>query len=99
MSYVSRLCRQITFLVYDIGKYFASKIERIKIERIKADIDCAGVSVGEFVRMTTPIEITPLTSFKALSESEVHALIQRSAKTTCSLDPTPILLLVNCSAG
>ena len=79
-------------LVNDIGKYFASKIEK----RIRANVDSAGVNVDEFVRITTPIEITPPTSFKALSESEVHALIERSAKTTCALDPVPASLLVNC---
>ena len=76
-------------LANDIGKYFASK-------RIRVNVDSAGVNVDEFVRITTPIEITPLTSFKALSESEVHALIERSAKTTCALDPMPTSLLVKC---
>ena len=71
-------------LANDIGKYFASKIERIR-----SNVDSAGVNVDEFVRITTPIEITSLTSFKALSESEVHALIERSAKTTFALDPLP----------
>ena len=54
------------------------------------------MNVDEFVGITTPIEITPPTSFKALSESEVHALIERSAKTLCALDPVPTSLLVNC---
>ena len=38
-----------SILANDIGKYFASKIEKIR-----ADVDQAGMNIDEFVIMTTP---------------------------------------------
>ena len=41
-------------------------------------------------------KLSALTSFKKLSDEEVRALVTKSAKSYCALDPMPMTLLLDC---
>ena len=81
-----------TKLANDIGKFFVQKIERIRTA-----LDTAASNLG-------PTAIEPLhtscpsqqASFTDRSEEDVKRLIGRSSKKTCSLDPMPTSLVVEC---
>ena len=41
-------------------------------------------------------KLSALTSFKKLSDEDVRALVTKSAKSYCALDPMPMTLLLDC---
>ena len=79
-----------TVLANDIGDFFARKIECIR-----QDLD----SAPTYDNSTSELQIMPnvqLDSFKSLTEDEVDQIISNSSKKSCSLDPIPTHLLVDC---
>lgn len=79
-----------SLLVNDIARFFARKIMRIRDQidsTIIADMDTVP---------DDPIDSDAkiLSEFKPLSEADILALIQKSSKKTCNLDPMPTKLVV-----
>lgn len=77
-----------------MGSYFVQKVTDI---RTKLDVMAQDLSIDQ----DTPLNCTssPTTNFNkftALSELEVQKLIECSAKKSCSLDPLPTPLVLNC---
>ena len=79
-----------TVLANDIGDFFAKKIECIR-----QGLD----SAPTYDNPTSELQIIPnvqLDSFKSLTEDEVNQIISNSSKKSCSLDPMPTHLVVDC---
>ena len=79
-----------SLLVNDIARFFARKIMRIRDQidsTVFADMDT--VSDDPIVS-----DAKILSEFKPLSEADILALIQKSSKKTCNLDPMPTKLVV-----
>ena len=77
-------------LANDINVFFVRKITRIRANIDATDVDAAVPIDSEVGDGST------FSAFHPLTESDVCALIQRSAKKTCPLDPMPISLVVGC---
>ena len=81
-------------LANDIGSFFTQKIERIRTE-----VDTALVEIAEPTRellVPPPVPASQLESFRELCEEDVRNLIAKSSKKSCSLDPMPTPLVVEC---
>ena len=81
-------------LANDIGRFFVRKIDRIRSDIEALDIDSSA-------RDAVPDDLVvddahTLSTFRPLTENEVHALIQKSAKKSCPLDPMHTSLVVSC---
>ena len=79
-----------SLLVNDIARFFARKIIRIRDQ-----IDSTVVTDMDTVT-DDPIvsDAKALSAFKPLSEADILALIRKSSKKTCNLDPIPTKLVV-----
>jgi len=77
-------------LANDTGKFFEQKVERIRGE---LDSKIAGCTPAA---ETPSLCSTPLSSFSPLAEEDIKCLIGKSSKKSCSLDPIPNLLVVEC---
>ena len=80
-----------TKLANDIGKFFVQKIERIRSELDTAATTDSGSSLDAPCAGSVQ-----LASFRILSQEYVKSLIGKSSKKTCSLDPMPTPLVVEC---
>ena len=79
-----------TALANDINVFFVRKITRIR-----ADIDAT--DVDDAVPIDSDVgDGSTLSAFHPLTESDVCALIQKSVKKTCPLDPMRTSLVVGC---
>ena len=83
-------------LANDIGRFFVRKIERIR-----SDIEAIDVDLDQSERDAVPEDLEvddtqTFSDFQLLTEDDVNALIQKSAKKSCSLDPMPTSLVVKC---
>ena len=77
-------------LANDIGKFFVQKVERIRDE-----LDSKAASSTPAVE-TPSLCSTLLSSFSLLTEEDIKCLIGKSSKKSCSLDPMPTPLVVEC---
>ena len=80
----------MSLLVNDIARFFARKIMRIRDQidfTVIADMDTVP---------DDPIvsDARILSEFKPLSDADILAVIQKSSKKTCNLDPMPTKLVV-----
>ena len=80
-----------TKLANDIGKFFVQKIERIRTE-----LDTAATTDSSPSFEPLHSNSAQLASFTILSQEYVKSLIGKSSKKTCSLDPIPTPLVVEC---
>ncbi|XP_078372669.1 uncharacterized protein LOC144656313 [Oculina patagonica] len=86
-----------TTLANDINDFFIRKIARIR-----SGIDATDVDLGACGAISTDPEVIDhrqcpsLSAFRPLTEGDVFALIQKSAKKSCLMDPMPTSLVVNC---
>ena len=83
-------------LANDIGRFFVRKIERIR-----SDIEAIDVDLDQSERDAVPEDLEvddtqTFSDFQLLTEDDVNALIQKSAKKSCSLDPMPTSFVVKC---
>ena len=78
-------------LANDIGKFFVQKIERIRTE-----LDTAATADPSQSFEPPYLNSAQLASFTILSQEDVKNLIGKSSKKTCSLDPMPTPLVVEC---
>ena len=82
-----------TALANDINGFFVRKITRIR-----SDIDATVVDDG--VPIPPEVDVVPtclsLSAFHPVTENDVWALIQKSAKKSCLTDPMPTSLVVGC---
>ena len=81
-------------LADDIGGFFVRKIDRIRFDIDAVDIDPSARSA-----LPPDQEVDAahaFHSFQPLSENDVSALIRKSAKKSCPLDPMPTSLVVGC---
>ena len=84
-------------LVNDIGKFFCHKIHHI----ISA-LDSSEITLEEkAIVPEDPLvgEEKKLPNFRQLSSDEVRALVRKTTKKTCSLDPMPTSMVVACLDG
>ena len=78
----------------DIGKFLVKKIDRIRSDIEAVDLD---QSARDAVPDDLEVDGTQTFSdFQPLTEDNVYALIQKSAKKSCALDPMPTPLVVKC---
>ena len=84
------LIMMMSLLVNNIARFFARKIMRIHDQ-----IDSTVIADMDTVP-DDPIvsDAKILSEFKPLSEADILALIQKSSKKTCNLDPMPTKLVV-----
>ena len=81
-------------LANDIGSFFVRKIDRIRF-----DIDAVDIDPSARNALPPDQEVDAahaFHSFQPLSENDVSALIRKSAKKSCPLDPMPTSLVVGC---
>ena len=78
-------------LANDIGKFFVQKIERIRTE-----LDTAATADPSQSFEPPYLNSAQLASFTILSQENVKNFIGKSSKKTCSLDPMPTPLVVEC---
>ena len=70
-----------------------------KINRIRSDIDAVDIDLSALNALPPDQEVDAAQvfhSFHPLSENAVSALIRKSAKKSCPLDPMPTSLVVGC---
>lgn len=70
-----------------------------KVDRIRAEIDSQHIPASEIHRTTENCSVDAeqrLESFFPLTEDDVRALIQKSAKKSCMQDPLPTKLVTEC---
>ena len=79
-----------SLLVNDIARFFARKIMRIR-DQIDPTV-IADMNTVPDDPIVSDAKI--LSEFKPLSEADILALIQKSSKKTCNLDPMPTKLVV-----
>ena len=79
-----------------IGDFFVKKISNIgaEIDAVVLDQSAVDMVPGD-VKFPTD-KLSALTSFKKLSDEDVRALVTKSAKSYCALDPMPMTLLLDC---
>ena len=78
-------------LANDIGKFLVQKIERIRTK-----LDTAATADPSQSFEPPYLNSAQLASFTILSQEDVKNLIGKSSKKTCSLDPMPTPLVVEC---
>ena len=81
-------------LADDIGGFFIRKINRIR-----SDIDSVDIDLSFRNALPPDQEVDDahaFHSFQQFSENAVSALIRKSAKKSCPLDPMPTSLVVGC---
>ena len=84
----------VLLLANDIGSFFVRKIDRIRF-----DIDAVDIDPSARNALPPDQEVDAahaFHSFQPLSENDVSALIRKSAKKSCPLDPMPTSLVVGC---
>ena len=77
----------------DIGRFYF-----LKTDKIRKDLDATDIEPNELNRLL-PVDSAvekKLHGFHLLSQEDVLQLVQGSAKKTCSLDPMPTSMVVNC---
>ena len=72
-----------------------------KISKIGAEIDAVVLDQSSVDMVHGDVKfpankLSALTSFKKLSDEDVRALVTKSAKSYCALDPMPMTLLLDC---
>ena len=77
-------------LANDIGKFFVQKVEHIRNE-----LDTTNAHSSPAVEKPSLCS-TQLSSFTSLTEEDIKRLIGKSSKKSCSLDPMPTPLVVEC---
>ena len=75
----------------NIGRFFIDKVTSTHSKR--ANAVNSDVSTQD---MENNLASTSFTSFKSLSMDDVRHIIMRSSKKSCSLDPVPTSLVVEC---
>ena len=80
-----------------IGDFFVRKISKIgaEIDAVVRDQSAVDMVPGD-VKSVPADKLSALTSFKKLSDEDVRALVTKSAKSYCALDPMPMTLLPDC---
>ena len=70
----------------------------LKTDKIRKDLDATDIEPNELNRLlpVDPAVENKLHGFHLLSQEDVLQLVQGSAKKTCSLDPMPTSMVVNC---
>ena len=84
----------VLLLANDIGSFFVRKIDRIRF-----DIDAVDIDPSARNALPPDQEVDAahaFHSFQPLSENDVSALIRKSAKKSCPLDPMSTSLVVGC---
>ena len=82
-----------TALAYDINDFFVRKITRIRADIDATEVDDTVPTESGVGDLCTCLS---LSSFCPLTESDVSALIKKSAKKSCLMDPMPTSLVVGC---
>lgn len=82
-------------LANDIGEYFIRKIECVRSE-LASTSGKKNFAAMDVSTSTTPFPANTLGTFSALSEQDIQELILKCNKKSCSLDPMPTSLLINC---
>ena len=77
----------------DINDFFVRKITRIRADIDAIDVDDTVPTESGVGDLCTFLS---LSSFYPLTESDVSALIKKSAKKSCLMDPMPTSLVVGC---
>ena len=83
--------RNSSALANDIGEYFVRKIDRVRSE-----LDSVN-PIEDSTSCTVSHSVTPIDSFNKLDKKDVRELIAESSKKSCSLDPMPTPLVLECS--
>ena len=81
-------------LANDIANIFVKKIDNIHSQITSMKVNASDTALVPPDLMVD--ESKTLCSFPCLTESDVRAIITKSAKKSCKLDPLPSSLLVNC---
>ena len=81
-------------LANDVANFFVKKIDNIQSQITSININASDIALVPPELMVD--EGNTLCSFRCLTESDVRAIISKSAKKSCKLDPLPTSLLVNC---
>ena len=79
-----------------IGDFFVRKISKIGAEIDAVVLDQSAVDMVPGDVKFPADKLSALTSFKKLSDEDVRALVTKSAKSYCALDPMPMTLLLDC---
>ena len=79
-----------TALANDINDFFVRKITKIRADIDATDVDDTVPTVSGVGDLCT------CSSFYSLTESDVSAVIKKSAKKSCLMDPMPTSLVVSC---
>lgn len=79
-----------------IGDFFVRKILKIGAEIDAVVLDQSAVDMVPGDVKFPADKLSALTSFKKLSDEDVRALVTKSAKSYCALDPMPMTLLLDC---
>ena len=83
-----------SMLVNDIGRFFARKIDRIRSNISATDITA---NTSDAIPDDTQVDETKVIyAFHPFTDEDVYALIQKSDKKSCTLDPMPTSLVVSC---
>ena len=82
--------RDPTALANDIGQFFVQKIECIRSELINSPYSQPNTET------LSTSSITPFDKFKEMNEEDVKHLITKSGKKSCTLDPMPTSLVIEC---
>ena len=77
----------------DINDFFVRKITRIRADIDATEVDDTVPTESEVGDLCTCLS---LSSFCPLTESDVSALIKKSAKKSCLMDPMPTSMVVGC---
>ena len=78
-------------LANDIGRFFVKKIENIR-----SDINAVQFDLDVVPQDLVLSETQTFGDFQQLTEEDVTALVQKSGKKSCALDPMPTGLVVKC---
>jgi hypothetical protein len=83
--------RNSSVLANDIGECFVRKIDRVhsELDSVNPTEDSTSCTVSH--------SVTPIDSFNKLDMKDVRELIAESSKKSCSLDPMPTSLVLECS--
>ena len=82
-----------TALANNINDFFVRKITKIRADIDATDVDNTVPTESGVGDLCT---CSSLSSFYSLTESDVSALIKKSAKKSCLMDPMPTSLVVGC---
>ena len=79
-----------------IGDFFVRKISKIGAEIDAVVLDQAALDMVPGDVKFPANKLSALTSFRKLSDEEARALVTKSAKSYCALDPVLTTLLLDC---